>query len=56
MITPEGCIECPQGCGPRRVMEDDVVAGFTVAPIYFATLSCGHEWVDISQDTIEVVR
>ena len=47
------CEECGETV---TAVEEGSTPGFTGARTYWANLSCGHQWVDVSADNLEAVR
>lgn len=46
-------VPCPDGCGPQEVTADHSNPGFTGAGITILDLACGHQYVDLSADTLD---
>lgn len=43
--------ECDKGCGSQPILDEGSSRGF-VGRVYHATLACGHQLVDASDDTL----
>jgi hypothetical protein len=54
--TDDEVAACPKGCGQQVVISSGAGPGFTGAPIYWWTLACGHQDVDLDEDTLDAVR
>lgn len=48
--------ECPLSHGEQAILADHSNGGFTGAGIVVLDLACGHQYVDLSADTLEAVR
>lgn len=45
--------ECPEGCTGVEITDEGSSVGFSGAPIYWTTYSCGHQEVDATADVLE---
>jgi hypothetical protein len=49
-------VEVCKAHGEQQIVDAGEADGFTGATIYWATLECGCQWVDDSDDTLERMR